>query len=159
MLMFRRTFVSSAKQCEEYTLKNAMKSIKDQQTDLESRRQAVINPALINGFENQKTYDPFDFSVAKLRYAAKQERDSRRKRLAQSTFNTKEVSPLDFYCFPKVLSQYMSVTGNIHHRSVTQLQHKKQQQMTRAIKRAIQAGFLSPMSRDVAYSPKRGDTL
>ncbi|KAG7698304.1 hypothetical protein KL933_001250 [Ogataea haglerorum] len=159
MLMLRRTFVSSARAFEEYTLKNAMKSIKDQQTDLESRRQAVINPSLINGFENQNTYDPFDFSVAKLRYAAKQQRDSRRKRLAQSAFNTKEVSPLDFYCFPKILSHYMSVAGTIHHRSVTQLQHKKQQQLTRAIKRAIQAGFLSPMSRDVAYSPKRGDTL
>lgn len=84
-------------------------------------------------------YDPFDFSMAKIRLERKQYRESQSMR----AFDEKKLNPLDFYLEPGFLSQYVSSTGRIVPREVTKLSVKNQKRLAKAIKRAVAAGLMS----------------
>lgn len=98
------------------------------------------------------TYDPFDFSMAKIHLEKKKLRE---KRLQTNGFDRKNLNPLDFYTTPRYLSAYLSNTGKILNREVTGLSNKNQKRLTVAIKRAINAGLLSPVHKDVGLLPHR----
>lgn len=98
------------------------------------------------------TYDPFDFSLAKLNL----EKKAFRQGSVQSNgFDRKNLNPLDYYTTPRYLSAYLSSTGKILHRDVTGLSEKNQKRLTVAVHRAINAGLLSSVHKDVALLPHR----
>lgn len=95
----------------------------------------VLNPSLIKDFAYGTTYDPFDFSMARLYLDRKNK--SKFKVLGHN------INPLDLYTSPEVLSQFMSSTGKILHRDVTGLSAKNQRRLSKAIRRAQAIGLLS----------------
>lgn len=103
-------------------------------------------------FTSGTTYDPFDFSMAKLYLERK-----KRKEIGgfKKTIKNKKLNPLDFYTNPKFLSNFMTSTGKIYHRDVTKLTEKNQKRLTVAIKRSRNAGLLSSVHKDVSFLSHR----
>lgn len=90
-------------------------------------------------FQANTLYDPFDFSMARIRLERKQAKDN----VSMRVFDEKRLNPLDFYLRTKYLSNYVSSTGRILPREVTKLTVKNQKRLAKAIKRARAAGLLS----------------
>lgn len=92
------------------------------------------------------TYDPFDFSLGKVHLERKQ---------AAGRINPndrfKYINASDLYSNPRILSEYISVTGRILHRDVTGLSAKNQKRISRAIRRAQAIGLLSKTHKDVSF--------
>lgn len=125
----------------------------------QQNQRTTIDDRFIPNFSNKKTYDPFDFSISSQRYQNKVFKSQLAQHMKNSSFNTTEINPTDFYIMPHLLSSYMNVSGQILHRSVTGLSPKKQKQMAKAIRRARAFGLMSSVAKDVSTFPKRGASL
>lgn len=119
----------------------------------------TIDNRFIPDLTNKKRYNPFDFSIASQRFQSKIYNVKKSKIMENSSFNSSEINPLDFYTLPHLLSNYVNTSGQILHRSVTGLSAKKQKQVSKAIRRARSFGFMSCVANDVSTFPKRGDSL
>lgn len=102
-------------------------------------------------FEPGTTYDPFDFSIAKIHL----ERKLNRNKHETPGLDKRKLNPLNYYTNPRFLSNFVSSTGKILHRDVTKLSHKNQKRVSVAIKRARAAGLLSSVHKDVVLIPHR----
>ncbi|CEP21336.1 unnamed protein product [Cyberlindnera jadinii] len=110
--------------------------------------QSSINiiPSATRSLNADTLYDPFDFSMAKIRL----ERRKAKENISHKMFDEKKLNPLDFYLETKMLSNYMTSTGRILPREVTKLSVKNQKRLAKSIKRAIAAGLLSSVHQDVS---------
>lgn len=133
--------------------------LKRQQILEDKSKKSLISNNFIPYFDNKVTYDPFDFSLAKLRYQKKINKVKSNEFVKSSNFNSVEINPLDFYCLPHLLSNFLNLSGQILHRSVTGLESKNQKKISKAIKRSRSFGLLSSVSKDVSTFPKRGSSL
>lgn len=158
-----RTFATSKATKNDNTIQSAFSNLKKQHDKLEMQQQnqkkAKVASSLVNNFVQQTTYDPFDFSIAKLRYDKKVKSESYNRVLEQSAFNSAEVNPKDYYVMPHMLSKFMNSTGQIQPHSVTGLKPNKQKAMAKAVRRSRAFGLVSSVSKDVAEFPKRGSSL
>ncbi|OUM52672.1 hypothetical protein BVG19_g1878 [[Candida] boidinii] len=138
---------------EQIALKNTANKFREEiKTEKANKIQNFLNKDF-----NGTTYDPFDFSIAKLRYDRKIRKHNEAKRMKNKSFNKANVNPLDFYCLPTFFNLYLNSTGSLLHRTVTGLKGDKQRKLTKAVKRARAAGYLSSVSN--YSSSKRGITL
>lgn len=110
-----------------------------------------IHPRFIKNFQATGTYDPFDFSMARLHLDKKLEQEESKP----NGLDKKFINPLNLYTNPRYLSKYISSTGKILHQDVTKLSRKNQKRVTVAIKRSINAGLLSSVHKDVYYLTHR----
>lgn len=126
------------------------------QVELETVRQTETNkkvdPRLMKKFARDSTYDPFDFSLAKIHLDKK---NSSANHKANDMFDKFGVNPLDLYTSPETLSQFISSTGKILHRDVTGLSAKNQRRLSKAIRRCQAIGLLSKTHKDVSFLPTR----
>lgn len=102
-------------------------------------------------FEPGTTYDPFDFSMAKIHL----EKKLLKNKYEKPGLDKRKLNPLNYYTNPRFLSNFISSTGKILHRDVTKLSHKNQKRVSVAIKRARAAGLLSSVHKDVVLIPHR----
>lgn len=126
------------------------------QVELETVTQVETNkrvdPRLMKNFARDSTYDPFDFSLAKIHLDKK---NNAAKHKANDMFDKFGVNPLDLYTSPEILSQFISSTGKILHRDVTGLSAKNQRRLSKAIRRCQAIGLLSKTHKDVSFLPTR----
>jgi small subunit ribosomal protein S18 len=109
------------------------------------RQDTKLIASVTRQFPQNSLYDPFDFSMAKIRLDRKQARQN----ISMKAFDEKKLNPLDFYLNTRYLSQYVSSTGRILPREVTKLSVKNQKRLAKAIKRARAVGMLSSVHKDV----------
>lgn len=107
----------------------------------------AILPNLVKEFQKGHTYDPFDFSIAKLNLEKKQAKLERANQIG--IFDKKKLNPLNYYTNSRELSAFVSSTGRIQPRDVTNLTVKNQKRLAKAIKRARAVGLLSSVHRDI----------
>lgn len=110
-----------------------------------------IDPRLVKKFQSGTTYDPFDFSLARLHLDKK----FSSKNSSNDLFDKYGIDPLDLYTNPEYLSQFVSSTGRILHRDVTGLSARNQRRLSKAIRRCQAIGLMSKTHRDVSYLPPR----
>ncbi|CAR21185.1 hypothetical protein ACU8KH_00217 [Lachancea thermotolerans] len=110
-----------------------------------------IDPRLVKKFQSGTTYDPFDFSLARLHLDKK----FSSKNSSNDLFDKNGVDPLDLYTNPEFLSQFVTSSGKILHRDVTGLSAKNQRRLSKAIRRCQAIGLMSKTHRDVSYLPSR----
>ncbi len=103
----------------------------------------IISPFFMYNFEHRKRYDPFDFSLSKLRLEKKW-----RSKIS-NPLDDLHKNPLTLYIYPQILSNYMNSAGQILNRRVTGCKGRTQRKVTKAIKRAQHIGFLSTVHKDV----------
>ncbi|ODV93823.1 hypothetical protein PACTADRAFT_30161, partial [Pachysolen tannophilus NRRL Y-2460] len=93
-------------------------------------------------------YDPFDFSIAKLNLENRQRQEKSRfvsqpKNIKKKDiFTSKNLNPLDFYCSPVFLSNFLTSSGQILPREQTNLTLKNQRLLAKAIKRCRAIGLI-----------------
>ncbi|CDK25369.1 unnamed protein product [Kuraishia capsulata CBS 1993] len=153
--MFTRRFFSVLTPLREQTRvwgeRNAISPLKRSIKVLETEaapQKIVIDQNFVQKFNDLKTYDPFDFSIAGIKLQKYKKSQEFEKRRQVSGFNSKNVNPLDFYCLPSTLSNFLRPNGDIQPRSESGLSAKKQRALSKAVKRARKLGFLSPVARD-----------
>lgn len=105
----------------------------------------TIDPSFARRFEVGSTYDPFDFSLAKLRL----ERAERNNAPPKDKFKQIKLDPLKLWKYPRDLSDYISDSGRIMPGYVNGHKKKTQKRLAKAIRRARSAGLLSPMHKHV----------
>ncbi|CDR38911.1 CYFA0S02e08438g1_1 [Cyberlindnera fabianii] len=111
----------------------------------QSEAPVKLESNVVRYFASDELYDPFDFSLAKLRL---ERRAYAENNAGRKFFDEKRVNPLDCYTNTKYLSSYLTSTGRIHPREVTKLSLKNQKRLAKAIKRARAAGLLSSVHKD-----------
>ncbi|QLG73845.1 hypothetical protein HG535_0F03560 [Zygotorulaspora mrakii] len=111
-----------------------------------------VDARFMKKFPRSSTYDPFDFSLARLHLEKK---FGSTKQSKNDMFDKYGINPLDLYTSPEVLSQFMSSTGKILHRDVTGLSAKNQRRLSKSIRRAQAIGLLSKTHKDVSFLPTR----
>lgn len=111
-----------------------------------------VDPRFIKKFPRNSTYDPFDFSLARIHLEKK---FGSAKHSSNDMFDKYGINPVDLYTSPEILSQFMSSTGKILHRDVTGLSAKNQRRLSKAIRRAQAIGLLSKTHKDVSFLPTR----
>ncbi|SCU78357.1 LAFA_0A06216g1_1 [Lachancea sp. 'fantastica'] len=110
-----------------------------------------VDSRLVKKFQSGTTYDPFDFSLARLHLDKKfASRNS-----FNDLFDKNGVDPLDLYTNPEFLSQFVTSSGKILHRDVTGLSAKNQRRLSKAIRRCQAIGLMSKTHKDVSYLPSR----
>ncbi|EDO15784.1 hypothetical protein Kpol_478p20 [Vanderwaltozyma polyspora DSM 70294] len=120
----------------------------------ESEQKTQIDAKFSRRFKLSSTYDPFDFSLAKLHLDTKFKTKSNSK---NDIFEVCGINPLDLYSNPEYLSHFLSSTGRILHRDVTGLSVKNQRRMSKAVRRCQAIGLLPKTCRDSSFvSAKRG---
>lgn len=127
-----------------------MKAIQRKEEEAAKRKetsQETIDPAFIKRFEAGSTYDPFDFSLAKLRLDQKLRANATRV----DRFKATDINPLDLWKDPVGLSNFLSASGNIMGSHVTGNNRKNQKLLSKAIKRAQRAGLLSKHHKSVDF--------
>lgn len=105
----------------------------------------AVLPQFVKKFADSTIYDPFDFSMTKLKLDKKLSKESHSK----NSFDVKKLNPLDYYTNPKYLSNYLTSTGRILSRDVTKLSLKNQKRLAKSIKRSRSAGLLSSVHQYV----------
>ncbi|SCU78421.1 LADA_0A05534g1_1 [Lachancea dasiensis] len=110
-----------------------------------------IDSRLVKKFQSGTTYDPFDFSLARLHLDKK----FATRNSSNDLFELNGVDPLDLYTNPEFLSQFVTSSGKILHRDVTGLSAKNQRRLSKAIRRCQAIGLMSKTHRDVSYLPSR----
>lgn len=128
-----------------------MNTINEQQKVFRQQKSIEIDSKYVKSFESAKTYDPFDFSLAKRSLDKVQREKLEFATRSNAGFNRKKVDPIDFYCMPQLFNQYLTSSGKILSRSVTGLASKKQKRLAKAIRRARAFGLLSHVSKDINY--------
>ncbi|ODV85934.1 hypothetical protein CANARDRAFT_22719 [[Candida] arabinofermentans NRRL YB-2248] len=155
-----RSISSTSKKPQGFAdLSSSFKKLKEQETAINEVHNDSVSRNFVNSMDGQVTYDPFDFTLQKIKYNAKIDKNVNERLMKSSSFNAPEINPLDFYCLPHMLSKYLSPSGQILHRSVTGLSPRKHKLMAKAVKRARAAGFLGAVSQDITFAPKRGSSL
>ncbi|KAH3684703.1 hypothetical protein WICPIJ_004338 [Wickerhamomyces pijperi] len=148
----RRFFSISRTVCQEkpksktsVLLESTMDAALNLNRTMEQAKTNTILPSLIKNFNAGETYDPFDFSIAKLNLDRKQ----KKLNLANETgvFDKKKLNPLDYYTSPNELNKFVSSTGRIQARDVTKLTLKNQKRLSKAIKRSRAVGLMSSVHR------------
>ncbi|CAN6666852.1 hypothetical protein TRVA0_038S01112 [Trichomonascus vanleenenianus] len=106
-----------------------------------------IDQSFIPRFEVGSTYDPFDFSLTKMRL-------NQTKRIqSASKFKDFKKDPLTYWKNPAFLSDFLTSNGKILPSYVTGYRKKTQKKLAKAIKRARSAGLLSPVHKSVETLP------
>ncbi|ODV58771.1 mitochondrial 37S ribosomal protein bS18m RSM18 ASCRUDRAFT_116416 [Ascoidea rubescens DSM 1968] len=116
-------------------------------------------------FREKTVYDPFDFSMAKLKLTRKfqkrsmqseeipkEHRNYRSVKKQKDKFIRYQIDPSKLVVFPTILTEYLSPTGQINHLdSCVGLSAKSHKRLVKAIKRARNLGILSPIARDLYF--------
>lgn len=126
-------------------------NLKSKESQTASSPVKRIDQRLVKKFQSGTTYDPFDFSLARLHLDKK----FATRNSSNDLFDKYGINPLDLYTNPEFLSQFVSSTGKILHRDVTGLSAKNQRRLSRAIRRCQAIGLMSKTHRDVSYLPPR----
>lgn len=109
----------------------------------ESRQLPPIAPELIPNLNHQVTYEPYDFSLSKQRWARRQPRQK------HDRFSNSSVDPLSLWRYPDVLSEYITANGKILPSHMTGMSGHNHKRLAKAIRRARAAGLLSHVHRSV----------
>ncbi|CCK72756.1 mitochondrial 37S ribosomal protein bS18m RSM18 KNAG_0L01360 [Huiozyma naganishii CBS 8797] len=96
-----------------------------------------VDPRLVKQFANESIYDPFDFSLERIRL-------DRKFRSTEKPLGP--VNPMNLYSSPEMLVRYVSSSGKILHSDVTGLAHKDQKRLAKAIRRCQAIGLMSKTS-------------
>ncbi|CEP63468.1 mitochondrial 37S ribosomal protein bS18m LALA0_S08e03158g [Lachancea lanzarotensis] len=110
-----------------------------------------VDSRLVKKFQSGTTYDPFDFSLARLHLDKK----FASKNSFNDLFDKNGVDPMDLYTNPEFLSQFVSSSGKILHRDVTGLSAINQRRLSKAIRRCQAIGLMSKTHKDVSFLPSR----
>lgn len=109
----------------------------------------VIDKSFVPNFQTNATYDPFDFSMAKLRL----DRSKARRLVKRDQFAERKVNPLSLWKDDQALSDFITSNGRILPGHITGLKGKTQKRLAKAIRRCRAAGLLSTVHQSVAYLP------
>lgn len=126
-------------------------NVKAKESGSSASQNKKIDPRLVKKFQSGTTYDPFDFSLARLHLDKK----FSSKNSSNDLFEKNGVDPLDLYTNPEFLSQFVTSSGKILHRDVTGLSAKNQRRLSKAIRRCQAIGLMSKTHRDVSFLPSR----
>ncbi|KAA8904516.1 hypothetical protein TRICI_005461 [Trichomonascus ciferrii] len=117
-----------------------MEELREKQSE-----EQTIDHSFVRQFQVGSTYDPFDFSMAKLRL----ERLERRNATPTDRFKELKMDPLKLWKHPQELSDYISDSGRILPGYLHGHKKKTQKRLAKAIRRARAAGLLSPVHKHV----------
>ncbi|KAH3902778.1 related to 37S ribosomal protein RSM18, mitochondrial [Saccharomycodes ludwigii] len=106
-----------------------------------------IDPRFVRSFNSATTYDPFDFSLARLHL------DKKYSNIRSENDFLNKINAVDLYVYPQYLSKFLTSSGKIVHRDVTGLSAKNQRRISKAIRRAQAIGLLSKVHQDVSMLP------
>ncbi|KAI5961546.1 hypothetical protein KGF57_001671 [Candida theae] len=112
-----------------------------------------IAQSLQKKFRVGTTYNPFDFSMNRLRMDRKQVQAQQRK--LEDPFDRSGIDPRNLYLMPEVLSQFLTSTGQILPRQTTGCSAANQKKLTAAIKTARNLGLLSTVHKHYRFLPSR----
>lgn len=128
----------------------SMRRLNENQIRSQNTKKLDIDPAFIKKFTPGTTYDPFDFSMDKLRL----QQVYRAHLPKKDIFDKNEINPLSLWTDSKSLSKFISTNGSILPGRMTGTRGKNQRRLAKAIKRARAAGLLSTVHRDVSLLPR-----
>lgn len=117
-----------------------MEELREKQSE-----EQTIDHSFVRQFQVGSTYDPFDFSMARLRL----ERLERRNATPTDRFKELKMDPLRLWKHPQELSDYISDSGRILPGYLHGHKKKTQKRLAKAIRRARAAGLLSPVHKHV----------
>lgn len=112
-----------------------------------------IAQSLQRKFRVGTTYNPFDFSMNRLRMERKQ--NQLQQRTMEDPFERSGIDPRNLYLMPEVLSQFLTSTGQILPRQTTGCSAANQKKLTAAIKTARNLGLLSTVHKHYRFLPTR----
>lgn len=112
-----------------------------------------IAQSLQRKFRVGTTYNPFDFSMNRLRMERKQAQLQQRN--LEDPFERSGIDPRNLYLMPEVLSQFLTSTGQILPRQTTGCSAANQKKLTAAIKTARNLGLLSTVHKHYRFLPTR----
>ncbi|KAG5421665.1 hypothetical protein I9W82_000757 [Candida metapsilosis] len=112
-----------------------------------------IAQSLQKKFRVGSTYNPFDFSMNRLRMERKQAQAQQRQ--LEDPFDRCGIDPRNLYLMPEVLSQFLTSTGQILPRQTTGCSAANQKKLTAAIKTARNLGLLSTVHKHYRFLPTR----
>lgn len=112
-----------------------------------------IAPRFTTNFRAGEALDPFDFSHHRVNMNRKA--DAQRRKDVVDPFERSGIDPLTLYTMPRILSQFLTSTGQILPRSVTGCSAKNQKKLSNAIKTARAIGMLSSTHKHISFLPKR----
>ncbi|KAI5969488.1 hypothetical protein CANMA_001556 [Candida margitis] len=110
-----------------------------------------IAQSLQKKFRVGTTYNPFDFSMNRLRM----ERKQAQSRAIEDPFERSGVDPRNLYLMPEILSQFLTSTGQILSRQQTGCSAANQKKLTAAVKTARNLGLLSTVHKHYRFLPTR----
>lgn len=125
-----------------------------------SKPPTSIDKLFTKRFRSGQTYDPFDFSPAKLGIENVWNKNKRNpaknyNKGSNDPFERVGIDPLDVYTMPEILSRFLTSTGQIMSREMTGCNERNQKKLAMAIKRARTCGLLSSVHRHSRYMPSR----
>lgn len=109
----------------------------------------VIDRSFVPTFLANSTYDPFDFSMAKMRL----DKNRARRMIKRDQFADRKVNPLSLWKDDQALSEFVTSNGRILPGHITGLRGKTQKRLAKAIRRCRAAGLLSTVHQSVGYLP------
>jgi ribosomal protein S18 len=127
---------------------NEMEEIKRQELERNS-----IDNSLVKKFQHGSTYDPFDFSLAKLRL----DKSEHQKAAKTDLFAEVKLNPVSLWKDAETLSSFVSVNGRILPGYLIGTKGKTQRRLAKAIRRCRAAGLLSPVHKSVDHLSTRNE--
>lgn len=128
----------------------SMRRLNENQIRSQNTKKLDVDPAFVKKFTSGTTYDPFDFSMDKLRL----QQVYRAHLPKKDIFDKNEINPLSLWTDSKSLSKFVSTNGSILPGRMTGTRGKNQRRLAKAIRRARAAGLLSTVHRDVSLLPR-----
>ncbi|CAK9438359.1 mitochondrial 37S ribosomal protein bS18m [Lodderomyces beijingensis] len=122
-------------------------------TEMQSEEPIYVAQSLERKFMDGDAYNPFDFSLNRIRM----ERKQRQKRFQspEDPFEKSGINPETLYLMPEILSNFLTSTGQIMPRSQTGCSATNQRRLTAAIRTARNLGLLASVHRHYRYMPQR----
>lgn len=104
-----------------------------------------IDPSFYPHFETNKTYDPFDFSMTKVKINRKAYFNTPKK----DHFAALGIDPLQLWKNPEILSEYVTSNGRIIQGVLLGHSGKTQKRLGKSIRRARAAGLMPYFHKSV----------
>lgn len=120
--------------------KNNNSAIKQTTSFLQQTEEEVIDPIFKKSFVPGSVYDPFDFSLTKLRI---EQKENSNRVLDGIHIKHPGVDPLTLWKYPSILGNFVNSNGKIRLGVLYGHSGKTHKRLSKAIRRARAAGLLS----------------